>query len=611
MRKNKAVLLLITGMWLMIAVGIWAVQAENDAQRLLSLSVNGERIECWLNASGEYCLFVPGWAEAKDICIQLHTDKPVSIAGIPLAEGMDTSAFEWNTPLSMQTPAGEKKITFVQTSRIPALYIHTESGNMNYVHGDKENEEKGTLRLFESSGALQYEGTLQAIKGRGNSTWKEYDKKPYRLKLESEADLLGMGEAQNWILLANASDGSHIKNKLMYDLAAETNMPYSPESRWVDLYLNGEYAGLYLLCERNEVHPQRVAIHGEGSFLVSLEMWERLAAQEYFMTEQRQAIKVRYPSSMTETEQQTLQQLWQSVENAITAADGIDPVTQKSWLEWIDLDSWVRKYLIEELSASTDACYISQYFYLDASQPDARIMAGPVWDYDYALDNFGGGYFPYQHGLMANRLQVKPGYETPWFHLLYQKPVIYERMVEVFRTDFCPAIEQMVETGIDAYAALIKQSAAANQLRWPSDAGFDEQVETVRRALEEKAALMSSIWLDNREYCTVRVHTKPEQTYTYLSVPKGETLAAMPDMKDAEGISFMGWYRAEDDQPFDRTQPITEDCEIYGLWTGVSERWMSRIGKLLPLGVIGMMGVVLLAADLWMNRKRRLKAHER
>ena len=69
-----------------------------------------------------------------------------------------------------------------------------------------------------------------------------------------------MGAAKKWILLANAFDASNINNKMAYDFAAKAGCAYTPECRWVDLYLNGAYTGLYLLSERNEVDSQRVDI---------------------------------------------------------------------------------------------------------------------------------------------------------------------------------------------------------------------------------------------------------------------------------------------------------------------------------------------------------------
>lgn len=158
-----------------------------------------------------------------------------------------------------------------------------------------------------------------------------------------------MGKAKKWILLANAYDSSHLRNKIVLDASAAVGPPYTPECRWVDLYLNGEYAGLYLLTERNEVDSQRVDIAGNGSFLVSKDWETRFISRKrtYFTTDSHAALRILYSDISTEE----LKSTWQSAENAILAEDGIDPVTGKSWQELIDMDSWVRRFLIEEVFA--------------------------------------------------------------------------------------------------------------------------------------------------------------------------------------------------------------------------------------------------------------------
>ena len=151
------------------------------------------------------------------------------------------------------------------------VYIDTESGNMDYIHENKENKESGKISIYTSVEGIDYSGDLTSIKGRGNNTWDEFEKKPYNIELQNESNLLGMGKASQWVLLANADDHSNLRNKLVYDFSDEIGLEFSPDSRWVDLYLNGEYAGLYLLSERNEVHENRVNIDKTDGALLSIE----------------------------------------------------------------------------------------------------------------------------------------------------------------------------------------------------------------------------------------------------------------------------------------------------------------------------------------------------
>ena len=100
---------------------------------------------------------------------------------------------------------------------------------------------------------------LEYIRGRGNTTWSN-DKKPYKLKLDKKADLLGMGKNKHWVLLANALDESLLRNKLTYYMGEQLGLAYTPKSMPVDVVMNGEYLGSYFLCEQVRIDKSRVDI---------------------------------------------------------------------------------------------------------------------------------------------------------------------------------------------------------------------------------------------------------------------------------------------------------------------------------------------------------------
>ena len=311
------------------------------------------------------------------------------------------------------------------------------------------------MRLYLADGTLHYSGSFDALEGRGSSTW-EREKKPYDLELSAEGNLLGMGAAKRWVLLANAMDPSHLRNKIVYDFAKNLGMPYTPACKWVNLYLNGEYAGLYLLCERIEVHPQRADLTGEGYFLVSKEWEWRMEAQKqaYVQLESRAALRLR-DTNMTP---QAVQEVLQSAENGILAENGIDPVTGKHRWELVDLDSWAMKYLIEEVFGNVDGGTLSQYFYYDGG----KIYAGPVWDYDLTMGNTVAYPHPAANMFYGNRNGV---YATRWYPALYEDPEFFSRMVELYTTRFRPLLEALVEEGIDAYGNEIVHAAYGDLLR--------------------------------------------------------------------------------------------------------------------------------------------------
>lgn len=117
----------------------------------------------------------------------------------------------------------------------------------------------GTMVLSDWSGTVLYNGNLQ-IKLRGNST-RYLSKQPYKIKLETKSDLFGMGKNKHWVLLANDIDHTLIRNKITLDFAKAIGMKFASESELVTVFVNGNYRGVYQLCEHIRVDEERVDIY--------------------------------------------------------------------------------------------------------------------------------------------------------------------------------------------------------------------------------------------------------------------------------------------------------------------------------------------------------------
>lgn len=609
--KRYTVIAMLTAAFLMVAAVALFIQLTSGFDLPLTVTVTAgaqaESIRCWTNEDGQIYVFLPSYADMTRTMFHTNTAESIEIGGHPVADGMHCSIFQLNTPYEITYKAWGKThigtITFIQSANIAAMYIDTESGTMDYIHHEKGNEETGTLRLYSAEGELGFDGRLESINGRGNFTWEAFEKKPYSIRLAEEADLLGMGQAQRWILLANADDPSNLRNKFVYDFANDEAMVYSPDSQWVDLYLNGEYAGLYLLSERNEVHSQRVVLEQEGSFLVSLELKERLDAQNYphVVMKSGQALRVHYPAKASYEIKEMLRGNWQSIENAILADDGIDPESGASWLALLDLDSWVKKYLIEEIFGNADACFISQYFYRNGS--NGKVYAGPVWDFDHSLGSLSSWQFENARTFLANRYHVKDGFDSPWFYQLYQKDEFYNRITELYQQEFLPLLSEYLGDRIDQYAAIIQQASAVNQLRWGVAVDVNSEVQLIKEYMGERIDFLNSLWIDGKEFCQVQADHSLGGFYAYYAVVPGECLPELPVFEDTETSRFIGWYYVNSGEPVDMTQPVYEDMEIYAKWVDSPAKKVDQVIKLIPLAVIALLGVCLLTAEVQRSRK--------
>jgi len=134
--------------------------------------------------------------------------------------------------------------------------------------------ETGTMVLSDVSEQVLYEGGLE-IKLRGNST-RYLNKRPYKIKLESKSDLFGMGKNKHWVLLANDIDHALIRNKITLDFANAIGMKFASESQLVSVFLNGNYQGVYQLCEHIRVGKERVNIFDWEDYFLAEEWSEDL-----------------------------------------------------------------------------------------------------------------------------------------------------------------------------------------------------------------------------------------------------------------------------------------------------------------------------------------------
>ncbi len=607
MKNNRIIICIFTAVLLIVGVFAGVVSTEKTKNDLFYIQVDSlgsvEEIKCWQNEEDDYYVFLPSYANLSDSKLYLNTETQLKIGSKVLKDGMKCSAFEFDVPYDFTyTSWGKKKshkITFVKSANVATIYINTASGNMDYIHENKANKEAADISVVLEDGTSDYMGEIDSISGRGNSTWEYYKKKPYNIKFATDTNLLDMGAAQNWILLANATDSSNLRNKLVYDYAAKVGLEFSPDSKWVDLYLNGEYAGLYLLTEKNEIHENRVNISQKESYLVSLEYEYKLRKQKisYITTDSKQALRIRN-SSYSEKE---LKKEWQIIENAILSKDNVDVESGKYLWDIIDLDSWVRKYLIEEIFVNFDGCFVSQFFYKEGA--DSKVFAGPVWDYDLSMGKEDIYQCNNPKSLIANRLYSVDDYQTPWFNALYSNAEFSNRVKELYITEFLPELNELVNNGIAEYTDGIAEVSKMNSYRWFADEDVTFYSSQISDFMKNRIEFLNDIWINNREYCTVKFNTGLNSYYTYYCCYNGESLSKLPNLPQDPRAEFLGWYYVDTDEPFDINKPIYEDTEVYAKWQEKGGEKIKDLIKLAPVGIIAVLFFALCIVEFKKYRK--------
>jgi hypothetical protein len=239
------------------------------------------------------------------------------------------------------------------------------------------------------TGVTGYTGQTTEIKGRGNSTW-QMPKKPYRLKLTSGRPLLGMTSAKHWALLANYADPTNMRNALALHLGQMAGFAWTPHEGFVELVLNGKYVGLYELAEVVRVDANRVNVDTtNGGYLIELD--ERLDGPETntFTTDHDTNVVIKEPEAATSTQKTFMSNYMKNFEHALFGAKFEDPTN--GYAKYIDVDSFVDYFIIQEYVMNTDVMWSSTFFHMNGG---GKLVAGPLWDFDLAFGRTLDNYFP-------------------------------------------------------------------------------------------------------------------------------------------------------------------------------------------------------------------------
>ncbi len=305
------------------------------------------------------------------------------------------------------------------------------------------------------------ETNFAGIKGRGNSTWYSYPKKPYKLQFDENTSLFGMKKAKEYVLLAEYADKSLMRNTIVQKMASLTEyLPYSLETRYVELYINTVYMGLYVLTEqvefqKNRLNVESIAGIANTGYLLELDMrfydqnitpgwdWVVVSDVPYEIKEP----KTDDPLYST-ANPNYLQDFLQQVDHAL--------VTQSGYENLMDVDAWIDYFMIQELVKNVDVGFGSVFLY---KEQNGVLKPGPLWDFDFAIGN--ADYIDYGptgfYGMKA--------YKNRMFMLMMNIPEIRHRFSERFSTYYTNEMPKILSM-IGTLSLSIEDMAATNFEKW-------------------------------------------------------------------------------------------------------------------------------------------------
>lgn len=398
-------------------------------------------------------------------------------------------------------------LIFRFASSLPSVNIETTLSPTDIIkNGAKDECVKTTI--VDKSGDIVHSDSIYGgkLKVRGNAT-AAYAKKPFQLKLTHKADLFGMGSDKTWLLLANYDDQSLLRNSIMYNLGKLLGMQ-TTDFISVDLFINGEYYGVYLLCEKVEIDSDRLEIFDleeendalnleylnyattvtsgalidstclteyryiegvknpsdiSGGYLVELDNNYYKDELCYFVTEYGSHYVIKSPEYASREQVEYIAKLFADMEEAIMASNGYNR-QGKHYTEYVDIDSLASAYIMQEFGRNYDAGSSSMYFYKDRDEngTTAKIFKGPLWDCDNTLGNIHKNGASSTEGYWAKDRSIWRG--------LTAKAEFNELVSEKFTLAY-DFIFDMIDSGgfIDEEIAFIGDSIHMEIKRWGSN----------------------------------------------------------------------------------------------------------------------------------------------
>ncbi|MBQ4439327.1 CotH kinase family protein [bacterium] len=480
----------------------------------MNIAPNGRSVSLSCEAKLTGCEITYQWYATPDN----PADSGIAIPGatnqtFETPEVTEKGIYYYYCAVTAAAPTGDSKtsnsrIASVAYTDIPTLYINTPDGieitskeewitdaSMSIAGADNESWNFGEIET--------------SIKGRGNSSWKR-PKKPYALKLKKSREIMGMPKHKRWVLLANYWDSSFMRNELAFYFSELFELDWTPHGEFVNLVLNGKYNGLYWLGEAIKADKNRVNINDgnpemtddeDKDYLIEIDTYfdetlrfkseirefPYMVKNDDYMVDENDEITTggearleRLQSKINDLEELLYPDFTGLLDtNNCSAPD-------ESYSDIIDIDSWVKFWLVIEIMDNWDSGHPrSDFFTFDST--NNILKAGPVWDFDLAGSNRSA----------SCRLN-----EALYYNALFKSPKFIARTKELWneysgRIDIEPIIE-MIQSRIalsakyDAMLWTGRHDYINTSLYNNNVKVFDEYVEYLKESINNKIPIVNS-----------------------------------------------------------------------------------------------------------------------
>lgn len=604
MRKYlKKILLAIVTVVILGAIVEVRVFAEETGLKMFGIHVINETtglsydVNWWqkqeLSMENKYYITIPYSARNQMLTVNFVGKGPVIFNGEKIVNGSEIDLLhEGENHIEC---AGEEYTLFViYGSDIPTIHITTETGTLENVYENKSYKEPGHVVVLDDQEVV-YQGELEYIKGRGNSTWTNYEKKPFNIKFKEKVNLFEMGQAKKWCLLANSLDDTLLRSKLVADFADTVGIHFSSKSIIVDLYVNNEYVGNYTLMENVEIGSSRVnitdleelneianpdvvfeelelaGVRGKdsytqtgsykwvelphtldvisGGYLIEYELASRYDKEvSGFISNYGQPVILKSPEYASKEQVEYIKNYYQEFEDAARNSDGYNE-KGKHYSDYIDVDSMAKMYIFQEYLKNLDAGLTSFYYYKDV---DGKLVAAPAWDFDSA---FGREYVRNDvhmddpeglwatNGKLHNELSDKSTILSIMCRHVKFRELAQKQWVQYFKPNTEELLLNLETLYQESYASIV-----ADKCKWSSKGNYtmtaewvDDSVIKLKDFIVSRTEFMSDMFSDNKCYIGYQANGGEGGMYDHEFYNKGSAVQTLPNAFYNGEKTFLGW----------------------------------------------------------------------
>lgn len=385
----------------------------------------------------------------------------------------------------MATPITRADSIQIVGLNLPVVYINTVAGeeptcepiyppegaggvgstNANKV-GARMVIMRGGQTIYDSGEYVKKTSGL-TIKTRGNTS-ALLDKKGFKLKLEKKADLLFGDEIQRmkdpnvdyrdkeWALMASTTT---IRNLVGMWTNEAVGMPFVPKYQFVNLFINGDYRGLYQLSELVKVNPLcRVNIDEANGYIIEYDAYwwhDEVYFSTDYLGDGRLRYVIKYPEDeeLTDAKQAYIADWFNHLEENVCYT-----VSAKThYDQWLDVKSFARWLLAHDMIGDVDNAGSNLYFFKNNEEDSSKVMMGPMWDFDSAMD-------------LPGVARIHNTYLFAWLLWCGENEQFAHEYIKMYNdlsdTIIAHILQQADDLGASSMAEAITKSRKYNAMRW-------------------------------------------------------------------------------------------------------------------------------------------------